>query len=127
MKIPNHFRQEPDQLEDLRLFASQLAERFQVSVFLCGSALDPLEEEPEDWDIRLRVSQHFFREHWGDVLQWIEEGEDGHWSDIRKSWSEECAQLSQEGTYLTGLNCDVQIYPAAYWKCYKGISRLRLA
>lgn len=105
-------------------FARLLAERYRTHAYLCGSALT--KSNPRDWDVRLRLTHAEFKRRWGDPHKWILEGNSGEWTDIRWSWSNENAPLSANGSRCTGLNLDVQIYPAAYWKTFDGQPRLLL-
>ncbi len=117
----------------LRQWANGVSGHYGVPVFLCGSALNPDNSNPRDWDVRLRLENEDFslryaRSHYANAVnRWEAEGVTGEWSAMRWSWSDDCVRQTKRGQRATGLNIDFQIYPAIHWdRKYAKMPRLRL-
>jgi hypothetical protein len=101
--------------------------RFGHPVYLCGSALRDDNREPRDWDIRIILPDAAFARRYGSVAAWRREGETGCWTDVRHRWSKECTRYARNGVRCTGLNIDLQVYPASYARdTFGALPRLRL-
>lgn len=113
-------------MRQLRAEANGIRGLYGVPVYLVGSALMDANEKPRDWDFRITLADEDFALRYGDATEWAREGANGHWTDIRWRWSDDCVKRSKAASGFLGLNVDFQAYPASYAKRFKGQPRLRL-
>jgi hypothetical protein len=125
---PEHLRgkDKARRRKKLRTEGNGLRGLYGVPVFLCGSALLDANAEPRDWDIRITLPDAAFARRYGPVEQWEAEGLTGQYTKIRWRWSDDCVKQSKHAASLTGLNVDVQVYPASYAAHFKHRPRFRL-
>jgi hypothetical protein len=97
-------------------------------VYLVGSALRDDNPDPRDWDVRVMLSDRWFRTRFGDPGLWEREGSTGNWTkEIRWRWSDACVKQAKHGSLHTRLNIDFQAYPLEYaHRFYGGQPRMRL-
>jgi hypothetical protein len=119
--LPRHLLESKWRL--LYRFANGLAGLYGVPIYLCGSALRPDNPDPRDYDIRIMLPDEHFRARYGDVQKWNDEGAIGNWTRVRWRWSADCTKQSRVGFRETGLNVDVQIYPASHARALYGKKR----
>jgi hypothetical protein len=128
-ELPKHLQTKtaPVYLWLLRRWANGLRGHYGVPVYLCGSALNPENPSPRDWDVRLRLPDGQWPVRFGGTAaEWIEQGSSGDWGPVRWRWSDECVKKTKEGWKATHLNIDFQLYPASYWTRFKDERRVRL-
>lgn len=115
-KVPEHLRSKLGRarLKRLRAQANGLRAYYGVPIYLVGSALQDANEDPRDWDIRIMLPDARFQKRFGSRKSWETEGATGEYTKIRWRWSDECVKHSKVLSSRTGLNCDVQIFPASY-------------
>lgn len=123
--VPAHVKA---QMFGLRKMANGLRGMFGMPVYLCGSALQGMNPKPRDWDIRIMLPDADFKRRFGiDAKQWANEGLTGKWTEGRWRWSDECVKQSKMAYAATGLNIDLQIYPAWYAnRHYRQYPKLKL-
>lgn len=108
-------------------FANGIAGLYGVPVYLCGSALRPDNPDPRDYDIRVMLPDAQFEERYGSVRKWNDEGAVGNWTRVRWRWSADCTKQSRAGFRDTGLNIDLQVYPASHARAlYRDKRRVRI-
>jgi len=127
-KAPAHLRtpRGKERLKRLRAFANALRGRYGVPIYLCGSALLDVNEEPRDWDMRAALDEADFARFYGDANQWEQDGRTGAWTSVRWKWSDDMVKQSRDGYRRTLMNIDFQVYPAKHAAAYKNLPRFRL-
>ena len=111
----------------LRRWANGLFTVYGSPIYLCGSALQPDNPDPRDWDIRVRIRAADWLIRFGEsAALWVEQGDTGQWTTGRWRWSDECTKRTREGWRHTHLNIDFQCYPACYWGKFKDQARVRI-
>jgi hypothetical protein len=125
-KLPAHLRNRLDRWYVLVRWANFLYGYYGIPVYLCGSALRDDNDDPRDWDIRIRMSAEQFERRFGSVDKYLEEMNTGMWTRVAHRWSAECVKRSKEGWGHTHLNIDFQIDPPARWRRMLKEPRIRL-
>lgn len=121
----------PDNL--LVRWANEIRGFYGHSVYLVGSQVRGT-EKPRDIDVCCILPDDEFEMRYGDVDQWIEEGESGMWTDIRWNWSDDVIKKWKHGMEYCNrskqgfkYNIDFKVIPQKHHdECYKGDERLKL-
>ncbi len=123
---PEHLANRRELLHHLRRWANIVYAQYGAPVYLCGSALRTDNENPRDWDIRVRLPSKVFTVRYGSPDEWWQEGQTGFWTQIRWRWVDDCRKQSERGAHYTGLNIDFEVLPPAFWRRYKNEPKLRI-
>ncbi len=98
-----------------------------IKIYIVGSAL--YKKNPRDIDIRMRVSDAFFKKLFKvSVKRWCEEKKRGSWGKGVYKWSDFCCKISRllnEANIFDQI-IDFQIQPSSDWKKYSSLRRLRI-
>jgi hypothetical protein len=89
-------------------------------VYLVGSQITG-SDKPRDVDVICVISDDDFAMRYGNVQQFIEEGENGLWTEVRWAWSDDCIKKWRHGVKATGLNLDFKVQPQTQFDGYKNI------
>lgn len=116
--LPSHLKSNPELLRNFRSQANGLRGLYGEPVYLVGSALLEPNTKPRDWDIRIELPDDVFSVKYGNIDDWITEGENGNWSQVRWRWSDDCVKQSRKISAALGLNVDFQVYPIGYAKMF---------
>ncbi len=114
MGLPSHITENKLLLEKLRSFANEVAIKYNLPVYLCGSALNENNSNPRDWDLRIWMPDSIFKKLFGSPEIWEQEGKTGQWTNIRSGWSDICVKITEDGWEHTQLQLDCQICPLSY-------------
>lgn len=94
----------------LRKWANDIRGFYGYPVYLVGSQVTD-KTDPRDVDVCCIISDEDFERRYGSVDKWIDEGEDGLWTDIRWTWADDCIKKWQLGCDYTKLNLDFKVIP----------------
>lgn len=124
--MPKHLTQHLDRWFLLVRWGNFTAGYFGTPVYLVGSALRDDNDDPRDWDIRVRLPKFRFETMFGPTEEWVENRERGIVTRTYWRWVDECVKRSINGIRHTHLNIDFQVYPDILWKKFRAEPRLRL-
>lgn len=108
----------------LERWANSISAYLHCPVFLAGSAL--YKEDYRDVDVFALISDWDFELRFGPVLEFLEEGQTGKYTEIRWSWARECSKQWRAGCSETGMNLDFKIISHTQHKQHGGKPVYRL-